>query len=190
MPLPPLAPSNTVRGYIDYTSMGVEHTLQFRLPDSSGPNDVSAVALRLAPPMQNNMRTADGIYGVRYSPAGSDQTFPLFWTTIPGLVGPGSQWQEDPESAFISITGRGFSTGRKVRVSLFTPITFGATWPADNRYNVGDVPNFDAWFNTFKAALEATPLGFQTLVTIGGDAANFYDYANIAKNSYWQRKQR
>lgn len=190
MALPPLPASNTVRGYMDYTSRGVPHTMHFRLSPVSLPSHVASVAARLATAMVQCMATTDSIFAVRYSAQGSDITLPVTWTTVSGALAGPAVWAEDPESAFISVPGRGGTTGRKARVSFFEALSFSVAWPADNRYNPGDHPAFDTWFATFHAALSASPTLYETLVTIGNDVAVWYDYANIAKNAYWQREQR
>lgn len=190
MALPPLPANNTVRGFMDYTSRGVEHTLMFRLSPVSLPSHVASVAARLATSMVNCMATTDSIFGVRYAAHLSDVTLPVTWATVSGALTSPAAFQEDPESAFISVVGRGGTTGRKARISFFEALSFSQPWPADNRYNPGDVAAFDTWFATFLTALRASPTLYETLVTIGNDVAVWYDYANVAKNAYWQREQR
>ena len=48
MPLPPLAESNTIRGWLKYTNMGVEHELQFRLGPGATLSDMSLTGSEVA----------------------------------------------------------------------------------------------------------------------------------------------
>lgn len=65
MPLPPLPPSNTPRYFLDYTSMEIEHTVQFRF--AAQLNDVASTFNALVTAMVQVMRVSDAILGIRLS---------------------------------------------------------------------------------------------------------------------------
>lgn len=190
MPLPALPPSNTRRYFIDYTSLGRQHTMVVRT------NGVGTIAENLAyingviGNMTTVMRESDSVLRVRIAEPGSDVTFPFSTNSFQGqLSGAATIWDQDPESVFWSITGRGISTGRKVRYDMYTPVRNGS-YPDNNRYEVGENTFVDTFFNNFTAAIIAGPTPAVQGVTIGGDVLLFNNYVNIAHNAYWQRKQR
>ena len=190
MPLPPLPPSNTLRVFLDYTSANIQHTFMFRL--SPGSNDLYAAttANRVANVLVQAMQTSDFITGARYAVAGSDVTLPLVFVPRSGGVGGTSRWVEDPESAFVSLPCRDAITGRKARFSLFTPVNFDTGWPLDNRFEAGENPNWDSFRNALAGEISSSPSPAETITSIAGYPLRPYEYLNVAKNAYWQRKQR
>lgn len=190
MPLPALPPSSTTRYFIDYTSLGRLHTLVIRTNGLGTLAENSTFINGITGTMVTVMRESDSILAVRLAEQGSNVTFPFDFAPVNGLLsGAATIWDQDPESVFWSITGRGISTGRKVRYDMYTPVRNGS-YPDNNRYELGENTFVDAFYDSFTGAL----LGFSgnpvQAVSIGGDVILPNRYVNIAHNAYWQRKQR
>lgn len=181
----PLPENNTVRLLMDYTSAGVIHTMMLRFGDSIGSSDAATVAAALAADLAPFMNTGDSFFRARYSDHGSDFSLPIFWTTIHG-TSTGAGFVEDPDSAFVSVIGRS-NGGRKVRWEFFTVAKVTTDWPSDNRYSAGESTNADDIIAAFVAACSSE---IAPVRAIDKAPVNVYDYLNIAKNGYWQRKQR
>lgn len=140
------------------------------------------------------MFSDDTVTAARYSPQGEDFTLPLAFTPIAGSLGPGfaAEWAEDPESAMVSVVGRGTAIARRWRFCFFTPYAWSSSavnWPLKNRYLPGANAQVDAFYDGVTSLLDAT-FGSSRIVTIGGDTVRPNAYVNIRKNSYWQDKQR
>lgn len=181
----PLPENNTVRLMIDYTSAGIVHTLMLRFGDSIGSADAATTAAALCADLAPFVNAGDSFFRARYSDHDSDFSLPIFWTTIPG-TSTGAGFEEDPESAFVSVVGRS-NAGRRVRWELFTVAKISTDWPLDNRYSAGESTNADDIIAAFVAATEDATAPVRA---IDKAPVNVYDYLNIAKNGYWQRKQR
>lgn len=191
----PLPPSSTVRVFVDYTSLGIPHTAEVRLSGSPTIGVMETAALGAANAMYPFMFETDAVTGARYSPVGEDFTLPLTFSPIAGskVAGFAAQWAEDPESAMVSVVGRGSSTARRWRFCLFTPYAWAnssVTWPAKNRYLPGVNSQVDAFYDAVTTFLDAIYGSGTRVVSIGGDTVAPNAYVNIRKNSYWQDKQR
>lgn len=156
---------------------------------------MEAAATAAAAAMYPFMFETDTITGARYSPLGADFTLPLSWTPIAGakVAGFAAAWAEDPESAMVSVVGRGTATARRWRFCLFTPYAWAnssVTWPAKNRYLPGANAQVDSFYDLVTSFLDATYGVSTRVVTIGGDTVRPNAYVNIRKNGYWQDKQR
>lgn len=186
----PLPPNSTARLFIDYTSMGVPHTLMVRIPNSVTPGEALNYAFTISNVLVTRMLNTDACIGARYSNEGSNFSFPLDFDVNPGiLTAAGNIWGQDPESTFISIVGRSPASGRKTRVEFFTPITT-TVWPPDNRYNPGEAAPVDTFRENLLGVLNGTSGPFIAALTIDGTGVVYNNYVNIAQNAYWQRKQR
>lgn len=190
MALPALSPDATTRLYFDYTSLQKEHTLIVRINEGQLAVDVLNYAANIVDTLTTVMRANDAVLGVRISNQGSNVTFPLALDPSPGqLSGSATIWDQDPESVFWSLVGRGISTGRKVRYEIFTPIRNGQ-WPENNRYEPGENTVVDTFRTAMTSALIVGTNSAVQANTIGGDVILINPYVNIAHNAYWQRKQR
>lgn len=188
----PLPENATARLFLVYTSAAVQHTLIFRLGAGANVGDAETVAADMATIFKARMLSSDSILSARFSDIGSTFSLPITFSPVIGsvvAVGPSSYWAEDPDSAFISLIGRGLSTARRVRWEFFTPVATTA-WPANNRYTPGASAPIDTLRTNFTSAVTGAASPGEQIVTIGGDIPAIYSYVNIAKNSYWQRKQR
>lgn len=190
MPLPPLPANSTACVFIDYTSYGVAHTFGFRLGAGASSITAATKAASLAAVLANRMGSADSFTQARLRAAGGIVSLPIAFTPVTGAVsGSGIYWDDDPESTFISFVGRGTTTGRKTRWEFYTAVR-SASWPPTNRY----IPGFSAPVDTLRANftnwVDTAASPGEQVVTIGGDIPQVYAYVNIAKNSYWQRRQR
>lgn len=185
----PLPQNNTNRLWIGYTSNGVQHEFMTRYPTGTTPSQMNdqgdAIIAAFAPILPNT----DSFYSMRYSLTASDFSIPLPLTPVPGTLSSPTKWLEDPESAFLGFCGRETGTGRRWRMELFTPVAFSALWPADNRYAAGESTTIDSINDAVRDVLFGSGAVVQA-VGIGGTSVTLYTYTNIAKNGYWQRKQR
>jgi hypothetical protein len=188
----PVPPNGTDRVFMDYTSYDIPHTLILRLPPVSTPADGEAVAAAAATILKQRMSVNDSFTAARYQQSGTNFSLPIAFTAQQGVVDPSggsALWQEDPESAFITFIGRGSATGKRVRWEFFTSVRT-TTWPGDNRYNPGESGPIDALRTNWTNFVEVGATATQQIVTIAADIPVCYDYVNIGKNAYWQRKQR
>lgn len=181
----PLPENNTARLFVDYTSGAFDHTLLLRFGPTTAPLDAVAVAQDICTALAPFMNSNDSFFGARWSANGSNIALPVAWTPVAG-TSTGAAFSEDPEAAFVSVVGRSFG-GRRVRWDFFTVIKVSTTWPDDNRYAPGESTNADDIQDAFEAA---TILPVDPVVAIDGMDVIVYEYVNIAKNGYWQRKQR
>ena len=182
----PLPPNSTRRVFLEYTSVGIRHTMILRLPLTGA--DPAVYAAAYAAIFATRMCPTDSFSAARFSTAGSDFSLPLTFTPVNGTLPSGAPtWPQDPESTQLSFCYRGLTTGRKGRIEFFTSITT-ASWPLKNRYNSGDSAPIDTLRINFENAAIAG--GTAPLVTIGGDFVYSYNYVNIRANSYWQTAQR
>lgn len=189
MPFPKLPENNTFRLFIDYTSMGVPHSLLLRANGDVPWPDLQLWANNVRDVLITRMRVADSVTGARYSPLDAIYTLPLPTLPAAGLIAGNVAWAQDPESVFLSITGRSNITGRRGRMGFFCPVAT-PVWPADNRYNYGE--NIDV--DTFHDNLVDAATGLVGAITLGVAIDNgplsFYSYTNISSHRYWQNKQR
>lgn len=192
MPLPVLPSNNTARCWIDYTSFGRTHHMMFRLGFGATPANASTKATALANILKNRMRIGDAFTSARFSAEGSDFSLPVTFAAVAGTVdesGGAAIWQEDADSAFITFVGRGSSSARRVDWFFYTGIKT-PTWPYTNRYNPGEAAVIDTLRTNFATWVNTSASPGEQVVTVGQDIPSVYGYVNIAKNAYWQRKQR
>lgn len=186
----PVADNLTMRVYLDYTSMGEEHTLLLRPASTLNASAVGVLANGWASILSNRMLNTDSVFGVRYSNPLEDFSIPILYTPVPGVVTAAANlWTEDPESAFLSFVARSTTTGRRGRYTFFTPIRT-TDWPADNRYSPGESAPIDTLRTNIQNAVSIGTPGSVPLLNADGTFQTVYSYVNIGKNSYWQRKQR
>lgn len=188
MPLPPLPDNNTVRVWVKYTSVGVEHELMVRLPEFSVNTDATAVAASVGAVLVTRMSNTDAVLSARYSPAGSTFSVPVAFTPVVGSLVQ-STWPQDPESTQLTLTGRSFTDGRDVSWTFFTGQQT-PTWPADNRYNPGEAAVIDTFRANFTALVASPSSPERQIVTISGTIPTVNSYVNIRQNGYWQSAQR
>lgn len=186
MAINPLPPDNTIRYFIDYTSMGIQHTVMFRFPQQL--TDVATAFDDLTDAMALNMRLDDQITNVRFAAQGSDVTFPVATIGKNGVVGNTTIIADDPEAVFISAPFRGRPSGRKGRVDFYFPVT-AVPLDANNRFpwfGVTQLGNLEAAL----LDLANTGPGGIRQCDISGAQISYNLYWNRAKSGYWQRRQR
>lgn len=188
----PVPPNSTDRVFLDYTSLQIPHTLILRLPPAGSVTDAEVVAAAAAAILVNRMLDTDSFTAARVQQSGTNFSLPIAFTQVNGVIplsGGANAWAEDPESAFITFVARGTATGRRVRWEFFTSVKT-TTWPGDNRYNPGDAAPVDTLRTNWTNFVENGVTPTQQIVTVAADIPVVYDYVNIGKNAYWQRKQR
>lgn len=173
----PLPENSTTRVYIDYTAGGQAHTMQLRFDDGLT-TDWATAANEVIVEMLPMMYTTDSVTGVRYSPVGSNLSFPL-----PGVTtGSGANvtaFDPDLKPNFISFTGRSLD-GRDVRVTFFSPIFNLKDSGYRGPLGAGDVAAL------FSAITSTEP----NVTTISGGQPLWHAYVNYGSNAYFQRKAR
>lgn len=173
----PLPPNTTARLFIEYTSVGKEHTAELRLPVGATTADAEAVYDLMAPAMAAGMASNDSVTGARFSAAGSNVSFPLGVAPDAGNLDAVSDI--DMRARFVSFTGRSVD-GRDVRFTFFTP------------YVVADPNGYRQITPTGLAAgilAVLTGLG-ASIRTISGLQPIWNTYANLGYNAYYQRRNR
>lgn len=186
----PLPDNGTPRLFLDYTSLGVEHTLLLRPAVELTVSEQGAMANAWAAVLGAKMLNTDSIYAVRYSPQGANFSLNLLYTPVPGALPANTTiWDQDPESVFLSWTARSTTTGRRGRYTLFTPVR-STTWPLDNRYSPGEDAVIDALRTNVTNLVGFGTTGVAPLTAIDGTFQSVYAYTNIGLNAYWQREQR
>lgn len=190
MPLLPVPDNATARLYLDYTSLGVEHTLLIRPARELSINEQGVMANAWASAMSTRMVNTDSVFAVRYSAALTNFSTPITYSPIPGaLAVAGNLWDEDPESAFLSLTARSTTTGRNCRWNFFFP-TATTTWPSDNRYGPGEAAVIDTFRTNITQLITFGSPAPVPAVCADNTFVAVKGYVNIGKHGYWQRKQR
>lgn len=181
-PLPPLAPDNTQRTYVIYTSGGIEHTAIHRWADGVGTGAIFAALVHIMNGMAGLIDSTDDIIGAEYSAKNSNIRFPFTgFTPIPG-TNTGGINNEVNQTAKVSLVGKG-TDGRLVRWDLYH---LAAAFSPNLRSDLGSLlPVYQNWFNS----IAATPGGFRP-VNIGGATPTLHTYVNFERNSYWEAELR
>jgi len=177
-----LPANNTPRLVLHYTSAVYEHTLTLRFEDGSDPEAQASVAEALMDdlaPYSNAFVSAETIA------AGADFSVPIA-LDFPTGTWAGAAYLEDPESAFISVTGRS-DGGHKVRWELFTVCKLYDPWPLTNRVPVGETGIAATIVAAFEDACSSVSAPVRA---IDGGQVTVHQYLNFAKSGYWQRAQR
>lgn len=186
----PLPENSTARLFLDYTSMGVNHTVMIRLPSDATLGGIQQFAIDIADALRTRMLETDSFFAARLSNVGSDFSFPITFPVLPGILTvAGNVWGQDPQSTMLSIVGRSYSTGRRVRLQFFSPVS-STSWPDDNRYNPGDSAPVDTFRTNVIGTLNGGGISGVQAVAIDNTAPGWYPYVNISQNAYWQREQR
>lgn len=187
----PLPANNTSRLFVDYTSQSILHTVQLRYQGIQTTPNLVAAYNAFGNGLATFLLTTQSIVGARYQNAGTNFSIALTVPVIPGTTPiSGNTWEEDPESAQLSILFRDNVQGRRGRWEVFTANKFGSTWPVDNRYQAGENASIDALINHFEAVSAGAGGMPFPLVSIANNPVVVYQYANICKNGYWEREQR
>ncbi len=184
----PLPQNSTGRVWIDYHTGGgttsQQHTAMLRFSTALGGNPAGALAvlgLILTAPGAGSYMTGWAADSARYANEGSDISLPgVLPASLVGFVGTGvGTITLEDQAREVKFVGRGPVTGRRASFSiygllpsLFASKDFRIDRAAENF--VGEVLD----------VIDEMDTGY--LVSIGGDRATWYDYANWQYNSYWE----
>ena len=116
----PLPDNLTDRYFLDYTSMGIVHTLMVRFPQVTLRADADTTMFNLATAFAQRMRTSDSFFRARYAESGQNFSLPTAWTPINGVMATGSVLPTDPQSTCYSIVGHDFGISVAAVYSLDT----------------------------------------------------------------------
>jgi len=178
MPLPPLPDWNTPRVLIQYTSGGLEHTLDLRVPIGTLKADAIAPVQDVIDAMLPILDSVDAVQGALWIPAGTNISQVLAVTGGSG-TNSGTTINDESRTVFVSATGKS-DDGRKVRWTLFNTASYGETVFRKN------VTAFASVFQALYAAISGNTI----FVTKSGEQPGWHTYLNIGLNSGTQRSQR
>lgn len=173
----PLPANNTAVLFIEYTSLGQEHTAELRLPSTSGITEAQAVYADVAPTLAAMLPNTDSVTGARYRARLSNVSFPISVTPVTGTGGGAPD--SDKRATFVSYTGRS-ADGRDVRFTVFTPFQD----PDTNGFRIANPPGVTG-------DMLDVLLGLASQVRTISDGLIFWNnYVNYGFNAYYQRKLR
>lgn len=184
----PFPENNTTRLWVDYTSVGIKHSVMHRYAGIANTTTANVVATVLIDFYKGLLPTTDGILGARVSFEGTDFSIDLPNPAEAG-TGTGATWVEDADSAFVTLPIRGVGTKNKGLICFYAPLSFGQAWPPKNRYGPGQNALWNGIHDDWITNIEH-PIADVDLVNIANDNVNFKGYLNFRKNGYAQTKQR
>jgi len=171
----PLPSNNTGVLYVDYTTCGEQHTLQFRFNTSASFNDSMALADGFLTALTGGLNLVT-IDGARVRDAGTNVTYPVTWT---GAATYGTTTGPHNESAYYyDFVGRSID-GRRCRVAVFG--AGGDHDAADNDYRISASSS-----TAVAAAIAALESDGNAACSISGNAVNWQQYCNTGVNAYWR----
>lgn len=173
----PLPDNLTARLFIEYTSMGVAHTMLVRLEPSATAADAALVYADITTILKARMDTDDSFTGARFSAAGGNLSFPMPVSAVSGTAAYSPT--DDRRAFFYSWTGRG-TDGRDAKVSFFSPV-----YGTEGNYRLD--PGDDAVFGAMATYLNASS---EEIVAVSGAPTVWHTYVNMGVSAYWQRKLR
>ncbi len=175
--MPALAPNNTKRFYLDYTSGSHQHVLIMRTADSVVASAAQAAFDAFLTIVDPDLKTI-GILGMRSQAAHSSVSVPEAWTG-PTSYGGGVPNDKDAAS-YISFVGRS-AGGHRVRVTVFS-----APVPDDD--NNFRIPRADS--TLVDAAVAYLAGASNVWLAVDGTAAFWNQYANTGVNAHFRNKFR
>lgn len=187
--MPALPQNATSRVFVDYVtgtgSSAVAHTLAVRLGAGGTATDGQTAVLDLLNAIGAGVFVLGWqVTGVRFQAQGDNLSFVV--PTLPALASFGGTsggffepWREAMEVRFV---GRGAQSGRRVSLSLY-----GLRVSPPDNYRLTVASPGAEWVGPAVASLNAAT---SPIVTIGGDTAQWYAYASVNFNSYWERALR
>lgn len=173
----PLPDNSTVRVWLDYSGNTGQHSTMLRMAPGTAPTAAFAQVDALWDGLRALMTSDVAGANVRFSPAGSNVSFPIGGIARPGQVS-GTNVQDADDASFITWVGR-TQGGRRSRLTIFNT---GGSPDADFRefFTDGSVP----------IGLVHAQLSELDFVAIDGLEPTWYFYVNRGWNAYWQRKYR
>lgn len=177
----PLPPSNTARGFIDYTVAGQARSLQLRGFNSDAVAGIVATFRTLLLAHQASFYNNVVFTGARAAAAGTNVTNPLPWTSLTGTHTQSLPLRGTPQ--FISHQGRS-PDGRRVDFELYG-FNAGVDTPDDYRFTGEESPAVSAFRSDFLDFIEETGVR-----TISNQPPVMKTYTNFGVNAYHQRKLR
>lgn len=173
----PLPTTSTKRLVVQYSGEAGVHDIMFRFDDSVAPADGVAAAQDILTAMKVWVTDTTTFESAVWYPKGEVNSFPVAWTPIVGTNT--NEMTEDEYPNFISFVGR-TGTGRRVRYTLNG---IPQSPNDDYRYQRSENASVDAVLDALETA-EPQP------VAIDLELPFYNPYANLGRNSYFQRKRR
>lgn len=155
--------------------------MQFRGDAGATAATLGSVATAFLQAIGGRMTDNWTIIGTRFRAANSDFSLPVTEVVAQPDTS-GGTWDAVNNPRFVTWVGRGFLTGRRVRIFVYGLVF---TTPTDYRLTLSEISEFNTARGILQAESDDGPLG-----TIGADAPQWYPYQNVGFNSYWEREQR
>ena len=173
----PLPENSTMRIWIKQEGPRGAHETMFRFADGVTVVDAIASIADVLTAGTGLVYDSQTWTSARHSAAGSDISFPVAWTPIPGTNGSAESDVNKP--FFLTWVGRS-TGGRRVTWTIG-----GAAYVGDTNFRIveGENPGVDA-------VIDALRVMEPPAVAIDGLDPLIYPYANCGFNAYFQRKQR
>lgn len=171
---------------MDYSVADVGHELLVRLNAAASPIDALDRLYYILNFVAGSLPVTWAVTGVRYSALGSDISLPIDYSASELFGFTGTVTDPFPEVNHprqLNWVGRSIVSGRRARIGIYGWL---GTTPANFRYGPGESVFSQA---EIPAALNlASAAG--SFVAIDGTRVQWYPYANVNFNSYWESERR
>jgi len=173
----PLPDSNTNRLLVQYRVNGTDvHTAMFRFQSGVTANEARDAVIVALLDNTDAFYTDTVFESARYAAEGSEISFPVSWTPIPGIATTGGR-PVDFRARFISMMGRDV-TGRQWRLSLF-----GVVLAVDANFLI-----LDSESAALVALRTSLTDGEPSVTSIEGLPVVPLNYFTSRVSAYWQRR--
>lgn len=178
------APNFTARYKVSYSSLGLNHKMQFRIARDAGVTGLNNMVLKVTAfldALQNARYTDWTVLSAEYSAEDSDIFLPAAAPTpVAGLA----DIPTNPKSQSIVTTGfvGRSNLGQKARLFVYGMGVFG---PEDNVDFGDDFRVTSSENNVISDAIAVLNNGSPNIVASDDAVVGWYSYANIKFNDYW-----
>lgn len=165
--------------YVDYEQVGQRHTAQCHVLSQGQLPDVDAAFQAIFAALDDRLLRTE-IVGLRYRDLGSNFSFPVGTFLAGSVFGSNDNQNNLTALTQLNFVGRSPTTGRKARIGFFG-------FKAPNEFDLRLASTQDADVLTVSGILEGTENCF---LAVDRTPVDWYPYANISVNAYYQRKRR
>lgn len=178
----PVPPNLTSRVFVDYTTGRREHTFQVRFAPGITPAALDAGIRQFLNTLQTVLPTTWRVLRTRAQFAGTSISIPIALPLTSAFVGTqagGIAAVNEPRE--VTFVGRTDDQGRRAELSLYG---LNITTPDDYRIEEGADGPITAAIGALRAG------GTNLFIGIDSERVNWYGYANVNFNSYWETRAR
>lgn len=172
----PLPHNNTALYFVDYTTVGLQHTMEVRANANTSPGVFGTIMQGFLTQL-NTLVFAATVSGVRFQAIGQNVSNPVV-TGMEGFTFGSDAGTVDSAPIALNFVGRS-PGGRRVRLMVFSYKAAFSTYRLTIAEN-----------NGIGAAVTILNGEANTFLAIDGQAPVWYPYANVLVNAYWQRAVR